>query len=898
MKNRTKSLLAALFFVLLGAGQASATFMGSTLEVGQNYYLYNVYQGKFLGYGNAWGTQVSLVPFADERALLCTIESGKAGRILINTHFSLTTKAWNASVDNWIYKAESEDTKVPVVDADYGDDDNSRTHREPTQFRRVPRTEGYILIDSANDTLRFEDGNRCTFDTLRNTTVREEMALWRFVTEEDYKALLAKKRFTAVVLNVDGLPSKAFGITMNPDSKGADGSRAISQKLNTMGYDVIGVSEDFNYNSEICSALTGYTTGTWRGGIEGAGGLFGGLAAILGGGGIDTDGLNFFTRDAVCRQSNERWTKWNKRYGTTSDGSDELIKKGYRYYTVTMNDGVEVDVYILHMDAETSSGDIAARESQMEQLTTDILSTHNGRPIIVMGDTNCRYTRDRVKSLFIDVIDADPRFTIHDAWVEHARMGGYPGFGSDALLVSDLGYRRGEVVDKVFYINNTEATYRLQAEIFAQDISFIGENGEPLADHWPMVVTFSYEKNDEGGNEEPDDEFAAKGVYLRSGSGGFLKAAGMWGTHAACGDYGIPVDIVPIGNGQYTIATKRGAGFLGGTDPYIDGDAFPWKITGVDDRLVFSNGGVSLARGGANRYATNNIGPNSYLVTTTTTNTRLAAQQWKVMTLDELKAQMLTATPAAPVNCTYLLPGADFDRNDGEGVSQWQWSAGSDWSRKGSRGTDGYFESNRGNGVYEVYIGRDSSLTSGSNTTWSLYQELSGLPDGRYIVQCQGFYRDGDNGTGETQHARLFAQSNNDWQECRLPLIQSQSQKTSTGVGNEMTVDGKYIPNDMPSASQYFAKGLYLVKVEVAVAGGTLRLGVEKDGKTKGTSSWTCFDNFQIFYLGDGHDGIEAVDGDNVVVPSTTLYDLSGRPVSGQSTRRGIYIQNGRKVVR
>ncbi|MBQ8968445.1 MAG: hypothetical protein IJ064_01745 [Bacteroidaceae bacterium] len=896
---KTGKFWAALLLVLTLASTARAAFVGTVPEVGKAYYLYNVYQGKFLSYGNAWGTQVSLVPFGNERALLCTLERGTGSRILINTHYSLTHQAWDAGVDNWIYKAQDETTRVPVVDACYGSDDDNRTSRTPTQFRAIACPEGYLLIDNASDTLRFQDGNRCTFDKLPSTAIREDMGLWRFIPEDDYKALLAKKRFVAVALNVDGLPSKAFGISMNPDSKGANGARAISQKLSTMGYDVIGVSEDFNYNSEICSALSDYTTGTWRGGIEGAGGLFGGLAAILGGGGIDTDGLNFFTRNSVCSQSNERWTKWNKRNGTTSDGNDELIKKGYRYYTVTMNDGVAFDVYIMHMDAETSSGDLAARESQMQQLVADILGTDNRRPIIVMGDTNCRYTRDRMKALFIDAIEADPRFTIRDAWVEAARMGGYPGYGADALLVSDNGYRRGEVVDKVFYINNTDAEYQLQAEIFAQDISFIGEDGEPLADHWPMVVTFSYEKKGENPGEEPDDKFVAQGVYLRAAGGGFLKAAGMWGTHAAIGDYGMPLDIAALGNGQYTLATGRGGGFVNGTDPYVDGDPFAWKITEVGDYVVFSTGSVSLARGGQNRYATNSVGPNTYQVTTASTNTRLSGQQWQIYTLADLKNQMQDATETKPINCTFLLPGANFDRNDGEGIAQWQWTAGSDWSRKGNRSTDGYFETTYGNGVYEVYIGSDSSVNGGSNTTWSLFQEIRDLPNGHYVVQCQGFYRDGDNGTGGAQHARLFASCGGDWQEARLPLVQSQPQATAVGKGNEVMVEGGYVPNDMASASQYFVKGLYLTKIEVNVTDGTLRLGVEKDGKTKSTSSWTCFDNFQIFYLGAKVDGIAAPAVEASSTGATLpLYDLSGRRLTHVSSRHGVYIQSGKKVVR
>ena len=71
---------------------------------------------------------------------------------------------------------------------------------------------------------------------------------------------------------------------------------------------------------------------------------------------FDTDGLNLLWRSTIS-VSNEAWYLWNKRNGITSDGSDQLIAKGFRYYTVKVAPGLELDVYILHMDAETTDAD-------------------------------------------------------------------------------------------------------------------------------------------------------------------------------------------------------------------------------------------------------------------------------------------------------------------------------------------------------------------------------------------------------------------------------------------------------------------------------------------------------------------------------------------------------------
>ena len=292
--------------------------------------------------------------------------------------------------------------------------------------------------------------------------------------------------FTAVCMNVDGLPLNIMGIIdINPDGPGSDGTRAISAKMAQYGWDIIGVSEDFNYHSELMSNLPGYTCGTSRGGVSSLKN--------------DTDGLNLLWKNNIS-VSGEKCVSWNTHYSTgifgTGNGADGMIDKGYRYYQVTLAENVSIDVYILHMDADSDAGDIAARESQLEQLAKAITSSNNGNPIIVMGDTNCRYTREKLQTLFIDTIDADERFTIQDAWIEKVRGGDYPAVGDDAIVAVDKGgsfnYPEAEIVDKLFYINNTDSKVTLTAAQYSVVTDFVDENGAPLADHWPVAVDFTY----------------------------------------------------------------------------------------------------------------------------------------------------------------------------------------------------------------------------------------------------------------------------------------------------------------------------------------------------------------------------------------------------------------------
>jgi endonuclease/exonuclease/phosphatase (EEP) superfamily protein YafD len=78
---------------------------------------------------------------------------------------------------------------------------------------------------------------------------------------------------------------------------------------------------------------------------------------------------------------------WNDR-----NGVDVLTPKGFTMARVRLQDGVYVDVYNLHTQAQTADADLAARRKNILQLIGTIESVSAGRAVIVMGDTNTRYT--------------------------------------------------------------------------------------------------------------------------------------------------------------------------------------------------------------------------------------------------------------------------------------------------------------------------------------------------------------------------------------------------------------------------------------------------------------------------------------------------------------------------
>lgn len=326
--------------------------------------------------------------------------------------------------------------------------------------------------------------------------------------------------FTACALNVDGLPEKILIININSDGPGSNGTKLISSYINNKGYDIIGFSEDFNYHSDLTSNMSGYNWGYHRGSVSGLNN--------------NTDGLEYATKNSVATftpypetTNNASWTKFNTSEGGTSGGGNTLIKKGYRYYETTVN-GVTIDVFITHMDADGGDEDhTSSRNAQWTELANAIKAKNNGRPKILMGDTNSRWTRENIKSNFVDALS--DTYNVQDTWVEMCRDGNYDG------LVDESGYGWGivndsdpskfsayEVVDKIFYLNpKADNTYRLIPQSWKLELDYTKSDGTQLGDHKPCVVEFSLAYNEFVDNTvvavDPEVSFDTSAVNLYVG---------------------------------------------------------------------------------------------------------------------------------------------------------------------------------------------------------------------------------------------------------------------------------------------------------------------------------------------------------------------------------------------
>lgn len=339
------------------------------------------------------------------------------------------------------------------------------------------------------------------------------------VYDKDGNAVQGK--FTCAALNVDGLPS-----LINSGGPSSDGTKSIGRIMNSLGYDFIAVSEDFAYHDELAGGMTNYNMGTYRGTVS----------SLIHN---DTDGLGFFWKKDVITVTDEIMVPFDEVYGGIDGGANELIDKGFRHYVVTVAQGVTIDVYITHMNTFGDGGNteedpwVYAQLSQLRQLRDYVVAKAkvNKRPAIIMGDTNMRYTRHQIVENLIHPVTSEG-LQIVDPWVEFHRGGVYPAWNTKSLMIRSkfagdnendilcVDDQRGEVVDKMWYINVPDAAIQLKAtscmndvEHFAkssetvsysgvtvedangnilsnQDVSYTKVNG--YADHFPVVVSFEY----------------------------------------------------------------------------------------------------------------------------------------------------------------------------------------------------------------------------------------------------------------------------------------------------------------------------------------------------------------------------------------------------------------------
>lgn len=312
------------------------------------------------------------------------------------------------------------------------------------------------------------------------------------------------------------------------------------------------------------------------------------------------------------------------------------------------------------------------------------------------------------------------------------------------------------------------------------------------------------------GSETVSEAGAGQYLLYNVGAQKYLCPGNAWGTHASLGEVGMMVELLPQDDGTYRVSTEpyykvsnNWLGDNGYVDNHGNGTYSFQKIEGVEVptyKLVC----------GSNTLYWSGTGTDLTLDANAPAEGSEANAQWRLV-----KIGTEDASENNPLDMSYLITNPDFDARGNQNglgdVKGWNGSPGADRKH---------------------YV----SCAEKYNTNFDVYQEKTGLPNGRYRLSCQGFYRagGGDSKDKDTKNAILYANAE------ETPLM------------NILEEEGNYSvkPNNMAQAQESFSAGLYKNNsVEVTVVDGTLRFGIKKSKQI--TADWTIFDTFRLEYLGE-----------------------------------------------
>ncbi|MFI9832731.1 jacalin-like lectin [Streptomyces sp. NPDC051913] len=310
--------------------------------------------------------------------------------------------------------------------------------------------------------------------------------------------------FSVLTYNVAGLPEVLSSASTDRETS----TTAIGERI--APYDIVHAQEDFNYHAYLYAADTAHAYRT----------------ATSGGAGIGS-GLNTLSKISYDEDDFER-VGWDT---CTYGSGDCLTPKGFTFMRERLAEGVYVDFYNLHTNAGTNADDLAARADNLSQLS-DFIATHSaGNAVVVMGDTNTRYTRSG---------DTIAEFAaangLTDTWVQLIRGGSAPAKGSDALVCDQTGTtvpNTCEVVDKILYRGSKLVS--LNATSYNNEHAKFLESGTNLmlSDHDPLTASFTWSRN-----------------------AAFQLSDQFGGPH---GDYYNDIDSVPAAARAATIALRAGS---------------------------------------------------------------------------------------------------------------------------------------------------------------------------------------------------------------------------------------------------------------------------------------------------------------------------------------------------
>ena len=338
-------------------------------------------------------------------------------------------------------------------------------------------------------------------------------------------------------------------------------------------------------------------------------------------------------------------------------------------------------------------------------------------------------------------------------------------------------------------------------------------------------------------------DFAAGKYYIIDAETGLMMAAGHnYGTRGIVNELGLDLTLTP--NAETHAVTfdsqvsNGGNNHFLGTNLYMDSGAFGWYLDYQGFGFFITNGTQYI-----NLDADNNLEMSD------------TPREWVIVTAEGVKEQRLEelaeATAEAPVDATFLIQGANFNRNDARNNTWETWS-----------------EKEDGNPNLNISGGNQTNNCAESfHAKFFAKQTINGAPAGIYKLTAQGFYRQDDDVTEDTP---VF-------------FVNDMTAEVPARTGSE---------NSMNDASNSFTNGTYTIEpIEFEVKeDGTFTVGIKNE---TALHQWIIFDNFKLTYYGPNTS--TAI---NEVAKKDTqkvIFNIAGQQMNG--LQKGLNIVDGKKVL-
>ena len=189
------------------------------------------------------------------------------------------------------------------------------------------------------------------------------------------------------------------------------------------------------------------------------------------------------------------------------------------------------------------------------------------------------------------------------------------------------------------------------------------------------------------------------------------------------------------------------------------------------------------------------------------------------------------------------------------------------------------------------------------NCTFDCWQDIASLPDGRYRISVQTYYRIHDpsqndlnayiasGGNGEV-YTYLYA---NDQEQEVLNYYSEycteQLDNTTAWLYNSRAGANVCYAHSMYAGVDCFKRGMYWNHIETDVTDGTLRIGLRCD--TYQTASWCLFDNWMLEYWGDIVDVTDIIlKDDDIHLCLGETYAATATILPSDATYRGVTWQS------